>query len=384
MRTSSWHRYPVLVAYQSGQAAEEAEAQEDSEVVDEALAFLHTVYKHSAKPLKVRNLHLFLRTRVSCCVSCRVSHVTCVPTLSTRRRQSIVTRWTSDPYSGGAHSYLPPGATGADYDVLAAPVAARLFFAGEATNRRHPSSVAGAYVSGKREAERITALYGVVPVGDRPTTSEPGPGQAEPIDLNHLDKAIAAAAPSPAPTPTPPSVVGARQARPTEEVRSVKAEPEEREAEKKRKAGEVSVEGRPTADGDDKEEENSDKSPVMPMSPGLDAAPTTTTVAAAATAGKRRRIAKRKRRDGGAKSLSPELTDSPQLAGSSGNDGDRSPAGGVATINSEDEAAAQRTVVSDEKNDVEHITPAAARSGRRTQAIPAEDDNDIDVDEHNS
>lgn len=357
----------MLVAYQSGQAAEEAEAQEDSEVVDEALAFLHTVYKHSAKPLKVRN--------VSCCVSCRVMSHVCQQ--SARLRQSIVTRWTSDPYSGGAHSYIPPGATGADYDVLAAPVAARLFFAGEATNRRHPSSVAGAYVSGKREAERITALYGVVPVGDRPSTSEPGPGQAEPIDLNHLDKAVAAAAPSPAPAPT--SVVGARQARPTEEVRSVKAEPEEREAEKKRKAGDVSLEGRPTAD-DDKEEENSDKPPVMPMSPGLDAAPTTTTMAAA-TAGKRRRIAKRKRRDGGAKSLSPELTDSPQLASSSGNDGDHPPAGGVATISSEDEAAAQRTVASEEKNDVEHTGAAAARSGRRTRAIP-EDDND--VDEHNS
>ncbi len=372
MMTSSWHRYPVLVAYQSGQAAEEAEAQEDSDVVDEALAFLHTVYKHSAKPLKVRN--------VSCCVSCRVSCrvMSHVCQHSARRRQSIVTRWTSDPYSGGAHSYIPPGATGADYDVLAAPVAARLFFAGEATNRRHPSSVAGAYVSGKREAERITALYGVVPVGDRPTTSEPGPGQAEPIDLNHLDKAVAAAGPSPAPTPA--GVAGARQARPTEEVRSVKAEPEEREAEKKRKAGEVSVEGRPTADDDVKEEENSDKSPAMPMNPDLDAALTTT--ATAATAGKRRRIAKRKRRDGGAKSLSPELTDSPQLVGSSGNDGDHPLAGGVATINSEDEAAAQRTVVSGEKNDVEHIGAAAARSGRRTRAIPAEDDND--TDEHNS
>jgi hypothetical protein len=62
----------VLVAYQSGQAAEEAEAQEDSEVVDEALAFLHTVYKHSAKPLKVRNVPCCLSCRVSCVVLCRM------------------------------------------------------------------------------------------------------------------------------------------------------------------------------------------------------------------------------------------------------------------------------------------------------------------------
>jgi hypothetical protein len=45
----------VLIAYQSGTAAEETEAKEDSEVVSEAIAFLQTVYKNSAKPLKVRD-----------------------------------------------------------------------------------------------------------------------------------------------------------------------------------------------------------------------------------------------------------------------------------------------------------------------------------------
>lgn len=45
--------------------------------------------------------------------------------------QVIVTRWKSEEFSRGAFSYIPPGASGADYDELAAPVEARLFFAGK-------------------------------------------------------------------------------------------------------------------------------------------------------------------------------------------------------------------------------------------------------------
>lgn len=44
--------------------------------------------------------------------------------------QVIITRWYTEEFSRGAYSYLPPGASGEDYDELAAPVAARLFFAG--------------------------------------------------------------------------------------------------------------------------------------------------------------------------------------------------------------------------------------------------------------
>lgn len=41
------------------------------------------------------------------------------------------------------------GASGEDYEALAAPVAGRLFFAGEATTRRHPATMHGAYLSGE-------------------------------------------------------------------------------------------------------------------------------------------------------------------------------------------------------------------------------------------
>ena len=65
------------------------------------------------------------------------------------------TQWMSDPFTYGAYSYIPVGAYGEDRDTLAEPVANRLFFAGEASNRQYPATVHGAYLSGIREADRI-------------------------------------------------------------------------------------------------------------------------------------------------------------------------------------------------------------------------------------
>ena len=73
-------------------------------------------------------------------------------------------RWAADPFALGAYPHVPPGATPADLDVMAQPVpyaanlpgtANRLFFAGDGTHRQHPSSVWGAYETGRREALRI-------------------------------------------------------------------------------------------------------------------------------------------------------------------------------------------------------------------------------------
>jgi monoamine oxidase len=66
-----------------------------------------------------------------------------------------ITRWNSDPFAFGTYSSPRPGSTSEDYDLLAAPVGLRLFFAGEATNRDYRSTVHGAYLSGLREADRI-------------------------------------------------------------------------------------------------------------------------------------------------------------------------------------------------------------------------------------
>jgi monoamine oxidase len=61
---------------------------------------------------------------------------------------SIITNWREDPYSLGAYSFVPPGASHADRDVLAQPVGDSLFFAGEATHRAYPATVHGAWLSG--------------------------------------------------------------------------------------------------------------------------------------------------------------------------------------------------------------------------------------------
>ncbi|MCC5619303.1 FAD-dependent oxidoreductase [Nostoc sp. CHAB 5836] len=69
-----------------------------------------------------------------------------------------VTRWASDTFAGGSYSYISPGATGRDYDALAAPVGQSLFFAGEATHRKQYGTVQGAYLSGVQAAKAIVEL----------------------------------------------------------------------------------------------------------------------------------------------------------------------------------------------------------------------------------
>lgn len=69
------------------------------------------------------------------------------------------TRWTADPFSFGSYSNRPVGVTGVEYDTLAEPFD-RVLFAGEATNRKYPATVHGAYLSGLREAERVGELVG--------------------------------------------------------------------------------------------------------------------------------------------------------------------------------------------------------------------------------
>ena len=65
--------------------------------------------------------------------------------------------WRADPFSRGAYSYLAVGGAGAR-EVLGAPVAGRLFFAGEATALNGESgTVNGALESGERAAGEVEA-----------------------------------------------------------------------------------------------------------------------------------------------------------------------------------------------------------------------------------
>jgi monoamine oxidase len=70
----------------------------------------------------------------------------------------LVTRWGQEQFTRGSYSIVPVGASYDDHTTLAKPVGDRLFFAGEATNTKYPSTVHGAYLTGVREAGRITGL----------------------------------------------------------------------------------------------------------------------------------------------------------------------------------------------------------------------------------
>lgn len=69
--------------------------------------------------------------------------------------QTICTRWGNDPFSYGSYSHVRVHSSGSHYDVLAESVGNRLFFAGEATSRKYPATMHGAFLSGLREASRI-------------------------------------------------------------------------------------------------------------------------------------------------------------------------------------------------------------------------------------
>ena len=66
-----------------------------------------------------------------------------------------VTSWASDPWSGGAYTHIPPGASPADADLLGEPVGGRLLFAGEHTQSARLAYADGAMTSGIREAKRL-------------------------------------------------------------------------------------------------------------------------------------------------------------------------------------------------------------------------------------
>lgn len=69
---------------------------------------------------------------------------------------STCVRWGSDPFAYGSYSSISVDSTGDDYDVLAQPVGQRLHFAGEATCRKYPATMHGAFISGLREAALIS------------------------------------------------------------------------------------------------------------------------------------------------------------------------------------------------------------------------------------
>ncbi len=115
---------PVLLAFNAATYGKEVEDLSDQETLDASMKVLRTIYGQSIPDPQA----------------------------------ALITRWNQETFSLGSYSHIPVGATGRDYRVLSAPSGGRLFWAGEATNKKYPQTVAGAYLSGQRAAQQIIAL----------------------------------------------------------------------------------------------------------------------------------------------------------------------------------------------------------------------------------
>ena len=118
---------PALLVFTSGSLAENVEQWLDKDIVHHVMAMLKKIYGDA------------------------------IPEPSSY----VITRWNDDPFSKGSYSYLPVGASMKNYQLLAQPVANRLFFAGEATSTQDPATVHGAYLSGIRAAKEVMKVASV-------------------------------------------------------------------------------------------------------------------------------------------------------------------------------------------------------------------------------
>lgn len=116
-------RRPVLAMFNPGSYGAAVESFSDEEIVARALQTLGVIFGDVPEPV-----------------------------------DAVSTRWGSDPWTRGSYSYVPVGVPFDTYREMATPVGERLFFAGEATHSRFPSTVHGALLSGRRAARQIYGL----------------------------------------------------------------------------------------------------------------------------------------------------------------------------------------------------------------------------------
>ena len=127
----------ILMSLVSGKEAVACERLSDDGLISEVLSSLRTIFPNGE-----------------------------VPTPSTYR----ITRWGRDKFARGSYTFLPPGATDQDFQLLQSPIngngdslwldgseTMRLFWCGEHTTSLHPSMAHGAMLSGMRAAKELVA-----------------------------------------------------------------------------------------------------------------------------------------------------------------------------------------------------------------------------------
>jgi monoamine oxidase len=114
----------ALMTFALGNYASITEQKSDNEIIDEIMAHLKVIYGNNIpKPSK------FLRTA-----------------------------WGNNPYTFGAYSFAANNGRTTDFDVLAAQIENKVFFAGEHTSKDYRGTVHGAYLSGLSAAKKIMDL----------------------------------------------------------------------------------------------------------------------------------------------------------------------------------------------------------------------------------
>lgn len=115
---------PILLGFNAGKFGREIESWSDEKIVTDAMKNLRQIYGNSIpQPIDYQ-----------------------------------LTRWSQDTFTYGSYSYYATNSTPNHRRELAKPINQQIFFAGEATSLDYPATVHGAYLSGLRVSQEVSAL----------------------------------------------------------------------------------------------------------------------------------------------------------------------------------------------------------------------------------
>ena len=152
----------ILVTVVAGEALNKIKNTSDEDIVEQCIGTLKNMFPEHVSG------NCILKKRTCECLNGMFT-IQDVPALIAWK----VTQWSKTPHMMMSYSYTAPGASGDHYNVLSQDVNRTVYFAGEvgiqiviklwdawdfspqATNRFHPQTVTGAFLSGVREACKI-------------------------------------------------------------------------------------------------------------------------------------------------------------------------------------------------------------------------------------